>query len=161
MMSSRKLRVGIFTFCLGVIAIPLEAQACSGPAPVCELFTRFIDTFNARDFDAFRGTFADDISFFVDRPFPPQRLDGRLAAEGVFRNGFAASHSAVGGATPPAPPPLVPLDLRVQAYGDVAIVSFIIRRPTEVARRTLVMHRGPTGWRIVHIHASSADVARE
>ena len=122
---------------------------------------RFIDAFNARDFEAFRSTFADDITFFVDRPFPPQRLDGRIAAEGVFREGFAASHPSAGGAAPPLPPPLVPIDLRVQAFGDVAVVSFVVRRPTEVARRTLVLHRGSAGWRVVHIHASSADVVKE
>ena len=138
-----------------------QVQACSGPAGVCELVTRFLDAFNARDFDAFRSTFADDITFFVDRPFPPQRLDGRLAAEGVFRAGFGAFNPPAGGVVPPLPPPLIPIDLRVQAFGDVAVVSFVVRRPTEVARRTLVLHHGPVGWRVIHIHASSADVARE
>ena len=138
-----------------------QVPACTGPTGMCELVTRFLDAFNARDFDTLRSTFAGDITFFVDRPFPPQRLDGRLAAEGVFRKGFAAFHPPAGGTVPPLPPPLVPVDLQVQAFGDVAVVSFMIRRPTEVARRTLVLHRGPAGWRVVHIHASSADVAKE
>lgn len=138
-----------------------QVQTCSGPTGVCALVTRFLDAFNARDFDTFRSTFADDITFFVDRPFPPQRLDGRLAAEGVFKAGFAAFHPPTGGVVPPLPPPLVPIDLQVQAFGDVAVVSFVVRRPTEVARRTLVLHNGPAGWRVIHIHASSADVARE
>lgn|GEM_PF-512606 len=138
-----------------------QAESCRGPTGVCELVARFLNAFNARDFDAFRSTFADDITFFVDRPFPPQRLDGRLAAEGVFEAGFAASHPPAGGVVQPLPPPLVPIDLEVQAFGDVAVVSFVLRRPTEVARRTLVLHQSSVGWRVVHIHASSSDVARE
>ena len=161
--------VAVVMLCLPLAVRRLEAQAgvasqvsaCSGPAGVCALVTRFVDAFNARDFDTFRSTFADDITFFVDRPFPPQRLDGRLAAEGVFKEGFAAFHPPAGGVVPPLPPPLVPIGLQVQAYGDVAVVSFVVRRPTEVARRTLVVHRDRVGWRVVHIHASSSDVAKE
>jgi len=150
--------VAVVTLCLPVT---VRAQACNGPTGVCELVNRFLDAFNARDFDTFRSTFADDITFFVDRPFPPQRLNGRIAAEGVFKQGFAAFHPSAGGVVPPLPPPLVPIDLQVQAFGDVAVVSFVVRRPTEVARRTLVLYRSPVGWRVVHIHASSADVAKE
>jgi ketosteroid isomerase-like protein len=150
--------VAVVTLCLPVAA---RGQACNGPTGVCELVNRFLDAFNARDFETFRSTFADDITFFVDRPFPPQRLNGRIAAEAVFKQGFAAFHPPAGGVVPPLPPPLVPIDLQVQAFGDVAVVSFVVRRPTEVARRTLVLYRGPVGWRVVHIHASSADVAKE
>lgn len=132
---------------------------CVGPAPVCALLTRFITAFNARDFEAFRQTFADDISFFVDRPFPPQRLDGRAAAENVFAAGFARYGPRGKDPKPPLPPPLVPSHLRVQAFGNVAIITFEVVRPNEVARRTLVAQLQGSEWRIVHIHASSADTA--
>ena len=134
-------------------------EPCVGPAPVCALLTRFITAFNARDFEAFRETFADDISFFVDRPFPPLRLDGRAAAENVFAAGFARYGPQGKDPKPPLPPPLVPSHLRVQAFGDVAIITFEVVRPNEVARRTLVAQLQGSEWRIVHIHASSADTA--
>lgn len=134
-------------------------EPCDGPAPVCALLDRFLTAFNARDFEAFRQTFADDISFFVDRPFPPRRLDGRAAVEGVFESGFAPFGPSRREPKPPLPPPLVPSHLRVQAFGDVAVITFEVVRPTELARRTLVAHRAGGEWRIVHIHASSADVA--
>lgn len=128
---------------------------------MCELVARFLAGFNSRDFEAFRRTFADEITFFVDRPYPPLRVDGRAAAEAVFASGFAAYSPPPGGAAPPLPPPLVPVNLHVQAFGDVAVVSFVVQRPNEVARRTLVVHRDQVGWRVVHIHASSADVKPE
>lgn len=134
-------------------------EPCEGPAPVCALLSRFITAFNARDFEAFRQTFADDISFFVDRPFPPQRLDGRGAAENVFAAGFARYGSRAREPKPPLPPPLVPSHLRVQAFADVAIITFEVVRPNEVARRTLVAQLQGSEWRIVHIHASSTDTA--
>lgn len=135
-----------------------DLATCDGPAPVCSLVARFIAAFNARDLDAFRHTFADDISFFVDRPFPPKRLDGRAAAEAVFSPGFAPYGPHASGPKPPLPPPIVPSHLRVQALGDVAIVTFELVRPTELARRTLIVRRESDGeWRIAHMHASSAD----
>ena len=134
-------------------------EPCEGPAPVCALLSRFVSAFNARDFEAFRQTFADDISFFVDRPFPPARLDGRAAAERVFAAGFAPYAPRAREPKPPLPPPLIPSHLRVQAFGDVAIITFEVSRPSEVARRTLVAQLQGSDWRIVHIHASSADIA--
>ena len=141
-----------------VSPVVAPTEPCDGPAPVCALVLKFVAAFNARDFEVFRQTFADDLSFFVDRPYPPERLDGRAAAEGVFAGGFAPYGPSSDASRPPLPPPLVPSHLRVQAFGDVAIVTFEVVRPKELARRTLVVHREGGGeWRIVHIHASSAD----
>lgn len=138
-------------------AILPGSEPCNGPEPVCALLRTFLTAFNARDFDAFRQTFADDISFFVDRPYPPRRLDGRAAAEAVFAGGFAPYGAAASDPKPPLPTPLIPSHLRVQAFGDVAIITFEVVRPAELARRTLVARREAGEWRIVHIHASSAD----
>ena len=131
---------------------------CDGPADLCVFFERYLAAFNARDFDGFRATFADDITVFFDRPLPPERA-GRAAVEAVFRRGFAFSHPPAGTPQPPLPPPLVPVDLRLQVYGDVAVISFLVHAPGELARRTLVVRRQPDGWRVVHIHASSSDVS--
>lgn len=131
---------------------------CDATVPVCALLREFITAFNARDFEAFRRTFSDDISFFVDRPYPPRRLDGRAAAEAVFSAGFAPYGPSAVAAKPPLPTPIVPSHLRVQTYGDVAVITFELARATEIARRTLVARRESGVWRIVHIHGSSADV---
>ena len=135
-----------------------RASECNGLSDICEFMKRYVDAFNTRDFDAFRATFADDITFFVDRPFPPQRVDGKAAAEAIFRRGFAYYHPTAGVAAPPLPPPIVPAELRLQAFGDAAVVSFVLNDSTQVARRTLVLHRTSSGWHVVHIHGSSADI---
>lgn len=140
------------------ISLAGRGSDCDGPADLCAFFDRYLAAFNARDFEAFRATFADDITVFFDRPLPPERA-GRAAVEAVFRRGFAYSHPPAGTPQPPLPPPLVPLDLHLQLYGDVAVISFLVRNPGELARRTVVVRRQPGGWRVVHIHASSADIA--
>ena len=140
-----------------VEAVNANAAPCDGPVAVCALLAKFLTAFNERDFDTFRSTFAKDITFFVDRPFPPRRVDGRAAAEGVFAGGFAPYGPTASSPRPPLPPPLIPSRLRVQVFGDAALITFEVIRPTELARRTLVAQRDGNDWRIVHIHASSGD----
>jgi ketosteroid isomerase-like protein len=56
---------------------------------------------------------------------------------------------------------ILPEDLLVQDYGDVAIVTFHLRKTTW--RRTAVMRNVGGAWRVVHMHASpmEAPAARE
>lgn len=127
---------------------------CGGPPEVCGFFETFVAALNRRDWAAFRATFADDITVIFERPGPPQRQDGREAVEAVFRNIFPQPGSAPG----PLPPPLVPEGILVQSYGDVAIVSFHLPRQGQMARRTLVLHRTPRAWEVIHIHGSVTDL---
>lgn len=139
-------------------ALPSDTTACRADRSICDFFHVYLDAFNRRDLAAFRATFADDITVLFDRPLSPERRDGRAAVETIFQRGFA--YYAATSTTParPLPPPLVPQDLLIQAFGDVAVISFLVPTPSEVARRTVVIHRGPTGWKVVHIHASSGDI---
>jgi ketosteroid isomerase-like protein len=153
----RRLRatLGFLSLC---VALPLGAQArtpCLGPEDVCRFFATFLSALNRRDWGAFRATFADDITVIFASPGPPERQDGRAAVEAVFQNIFPR----LGSAPNPLPAPLQPDSVRVQDFGDVAIVSFLLRRPGQLYRRTLVFHRTLAGWRVVHIHGSSADLS--
>jgi hypothetical protein len=50
----------------------------------------------------------------------------------------------------------------VQIYGDTAIATFHLDdRPGFLNRRTIVLHRSRTGWKIVHLHASEVPVGSE
>ena len=126
---------------------------------VKQAFESFIRAFNNLEWDAFRNTFADDITIF--NPDIPEasglgRLDGRQQVEASFKSVFAATLQQASG-----PPYLhiVPKNVRVQIYGDSAIVTFQFERDGfSFGRRTMVFHRESAGWRIVHIHAS--NVAR-
>lgn len=130
------------------------ATACETPREACAFFDDYLSALNRRDWDAFRGTFDDQISVMFDRPGPPERRDGRAAVEELFRRIFPPS----GDRPTRLPPAIRPLDLLAQDFGDVVVVSFHIRSSDEIARRTVVLHRTSRGWRVVHIHASSFDV---
>ena len=123
-------------------------------------FERFISAFNALDWNSFRACFADDASVF--NPDIPQvaslhRLDGRVDIERTFRAVFEASHQD----TVPGGPRIVPENLRIQRFGDTAIVTFEFKRANaSFGRRTLVLHRQGDSWLIVHIHASNATRAQ-
>jgi hypothetical protein len=146
--------------CLTTAGIsPISAQATAGcvqPKDACAFFTSYLAAFNHRDWQAFRATFADDITVMFDRPAPPERQTGRAAVEAMFSRVFPAPGSPAG----PLPPPLVPEDLLAQDLGDAVVISFIARGPGVLARRSVILHRTPVGWRVAHIHASSSDIAQ-
>lgn len=125
--------------------------ACRVPVEACVFVDSFFTALNQRDWSAFRLTLDDSISIFLEEPAPPERFDGRAPAESLFARIFPPAT----GPRPPLPPPIVPLHLRVQDFGDVMLVSFEIARTKATARRTLVLHRTASGWRIVHIHGSA------
>ncbi len=53
---------------------------------------------------------------------------------------------------------LVPLDVAIEVWQDVALVTFHLDRPPTMGRRTLVFQRQGQRWRIVHLHASGISV---
>jgi len=138
-------------------APPSNAQSptgCNTPQDACALFDRFLGAFNRRDWDAFRVTLADDVTAMLDSPDHPERLDGRAAVEEFFHRIFPPA-----GSQPRQPSrPVLPDKLLVQDLGDAVIISFHIRFPDAIARRTLVLRRTTLGWRVAHIHGSSFDL---
>jgi ketosteroid isomerase-like protein len=111
----------------------------------------YLDTLNNADFDAFRRFFVDDATAFSPWAEFADRATGRERVMDAFRPAFARWR-----ATLPGPPYLhiVPEDLHIQQVDDVAIVTFHARDEPSLGRRTLVLRRGPDGWKIVHLHAS-------
>ncbi len=137
-----------------VAAPPARAQnaaECSTPREACALLHTFLTAFNQRNWAAFRATLADDITVIVDSPALPERRDGRAAAEEVFLRIFPPA----GQQPTRLPPPLRPVNLLAQDFGDVVVVSFQLAAPDGVGRRTLVLHKTAAGWRVAHIHGSS------
>jgi len=52
---------------------------------------------------------------------------------------------------------LDPKDLLVQTDGQMALCTFHLEAPTNLARRTIVLIRRAGAWKILHIHASNAQ----
>lgn len=53
---------------------------------------------------------------------------------------------------------LDPKDLLVQTDGQMALCTFHLETPTNLARRTIVLIRRGAAWKILHIHASNVQV---
>jgi len=136
---------------LALLSAPLEASAADATDDPRAAFEHFIAAFNALDWNAFRACFADDASVF--NPDIPEvgtlhRLDGRADIERVFQGMFAPGSAS---------PHIVPEHLRIQRFGDTAVITFEFRRPgASFGRRTVVLNREQGRWLIVHIHASNA-----
>ncbi len=152
------MRPSAFAVLAIAIGLPCSAQAqssCTQPKEACAFFDTFLTALNQRDWPTFRGTLGDSISIFLEDPAPGQRVDGRVAAEGLFSQIFPPP-----GVIPASlPAPIVPVHLRVQSFGDLAIITFEIHRPSVVSRRTLVAQRGAHGWQVVHIHGSARPLS--
>ena len=134
----RSLLLAVIALLAGPAGAHLPAQSSTGcvtPRDPCAFFDAYLAAFNHRDWDAFRATFDDSITVMFDRPAPPDRRDGRVAVEEFFRRVFPPP-----GQPGQLPPPVRPDHLLAQDLGDVVIVSFHIRAPGELARRTVVLH---------------------
>jgi len=53
---------------------------------------------------------------------------------------------------------LDPKDLLVQTDGQMALCTFHLEAPTNLARRTIVLIRRAGAWKILHIHASNIQL---
>lgn len=114
----------------------------------------FLVAFENLEWDRFRQCFDDDATVFFPAPSLPHRHDGRAA----FEAGFADVFAQIRKAAPTGPPfhRLTPEDLHVAVFGaDAAVVTFHLRNAERLARRTVVMGKRDTGWRIVHLHATN------
>jgi ketosteroid isomerase-like protein len=110
-----------------------------------EAMNGFMAALNDLDAERINGYFAGNASAF----FPvvkAERLDGHAGIAAVFRDFVAGTPNKMN---------IVPEDLRVDDYGDVAVISFNVRNPNVISRRTFVWKRLGNEWRIVHMHASN------
>ena len=117
-----------------------------------------LTAFNNLDMPAFLDCFADDATVFHPPSAPPRtfptRIQGRAEIQRTFEVVFAQIRAGSGRTAAPYQD-LQPQDLQVQRFDDAAVVTFHLGTPAARSRRTLVLHRIGTGWRIVHLHAST------
>ncbi len=131
---------------IALITALLFAAACATARheDAGDAMRAWMDALNALDEARIVDAFAEDATAF----FPvvkAERVDGKAAIAAVFHDYVAGSRKTN----------IVPEDLRVQQFGDVAVVTFNVHNPSAVSRRTFVWRRDAHGWRIVHLHASN------
>ncbi len=113
----------------------------------------FLGAFDSLNWPAFTSHLSDSVDAYWPRPDSAERLRNRAAVEAQYQAFFDRIRT-----TRPGPPylHLKVTHFEVRVFDDVGLVTFELADvPDTIGRRTLVFHRDPAGWRIVHLHASN------
>jgi ketosteroid isomerase-like protein len=114
------------------------------------LLSAFLHAFSLLDINAMLDCFAPEATAFFPVEHQRTRLEDRDAIRIAFDSVLQRVRTA--GASCMA---LVPENLVMQECGDTAVATFHLRGD-HLSRRTVVLQRQESGWRIVHLHASNA-----
>jgi hypothetical protein len=114
--------------------------------------SEFLISFNNLDTTKF-DTFFDEsvIVFFPPSVKYPYKVTGKTEVLRKFHSLFSNIRSTNAG------PPFLKLDPQkkdVRLEGHIAIVTFELKDPTLLGRRTLIFKRIGQKWKIIHLHAS-------
>lgn len=139
----------ISTLCFVLFSL---AETPSEPLEVARFLESFVDSFNNLEWDRFRDHFSDEATVFFPAPYAPERASGRAAVEDGFRGVFERWRNER-----PGPPYLDirPLDVKVQSYGEIHVVTFHLADGEKRSRRTFVLGKEGGELKILHLHASS------
>lgn len=130
-----------------------SAEKRSDSAEVAQAARSFLGAFDSLNWPAFAAHLSDSVDAYWPRPDTAERLRNRAAVESEYKAFFERIRAARPG------PPYLHLkvtDFDVRVFENVGLVTFELADvPDTLGRRTLVFHRDPAGWRIVHLHASN------
>jgi ketosteroid isomerase-like protein len=118
-----------------------------------DTLNQFLSAVMSQNLERIMPFFNDDAQMFSPLGTYAARLDGRAAIGKQFESIMAAIKSQHGGGLKIEPQEI---DARELAP-NVALITFHLRLPGPLHRRSFVMTRGASGWRITHIHASIAS----
>ena len=122
---------------------------------VRDTLNKFLRAVESRDIERIMAFFTEDAQMFSPMGTFPSRLDGRAAIGKQFGAILEAVKAQAGGTLK-----LEPQDIDVRELGaEAALITFHLKMPGPLHRRSFVMTRGTGGWRIAHIHASIASPA--
>ena len=148
----RKAAIVMLLLCAGSV----QAQSPEEP-DVRRAVNDFVRAFVNLDWERFRASFDSNATVFFPRA--GRRAEEKQSIEAGFQQVFAKAREARKSA-----PYLTiePHDMKVQAFGDTAIVTFHLDDdPAKIQRRTVVLHKTKVGWKIVHIHASEVAAQQD
>jgi uncharacterized protein (TIGR02246 family) len=124
-----------------------------GNADVRETLDRFFRAVESRAPDRIAPFFEEDAQMFSPLGTYPLRLDGRAAIMEQFKAISEALKQM------PTPIRIDPQDMIVREFGDIALVTFHLKLPGPLHRRSFILRKRDGHWRIAHIHASIASPA--
>ncbi len=122
------------------------------PPEVARFLDSFVESFENLEWDRFRDHFSEEATVFFPAPYAAERASGRAAVEEGFRGVFERWRKER-----PGPPYLEiqPLDVMVQSYGEIHVVTFHLDGGESRSRRTFVLGREGGELKVLHLHASS------
>jgi ketosteroid isomerase-like protein len=124
-----------------------------GNSDVRETLDGFFRAVESRDLDRITPYFEEDAQMFSPLGTYPARLDGRAAIMEQFRAISEALKQM---------PTLIridPQEMVVREFGDIALVTFHLKLPGPLHRRSFILRKRDGPWHIAHIHASIASPA--
>jgi ketosteroid isomerase-like protein len=118
---------------------------------VRETLDGFFRAVESRELDRIAPFFEEDAQMFSPLGTYPARLDGRAAVMEQFK--------AIGEALKQMPTPIRidPQELIVREFGEIALVTFHLKLPGPLHRRSFILRKRDGRWHIAHIHASIAS----
>jgi nicotinamidase-related amidase/ketosteroid isomerase-like protein len=114
------------------------------------LLNAFVQAFSRLDLESMLACFADDATAFFPAEHEANRLQGKEAIRPAF--GAVIERLRDRGVNHL---PLEPVELKLDEQGGSVVATFHLEGDT-LGRRTFVLCRTGTDWRIVHLHASNA-----
>jgi ketosteroid isomerase-like protein len=131
----------------------------AAPSAITEFLTGFIEDFNNLDWPSFRARFCDDATVFFPQQYRVGRATGRLETDAAWNAVFGSLRAASGKTAPPFMH-LQPQEIVVQELSGAAIATFTLQSGASgtVGRRSLVLTETVDGWRIAHLHGSTASI---
>ena len=124
-----------------------------GNADVRATLDRFFRAVESREPDRIAPFFEEDAQMFSPLGTYPARLDGRAAIMEQFKAISEALKQM------PTPIRIDPQEMIVREFGDIALVTFHLKLPGPLHRRSFILRKRAGGWHIAHIHASIASPA--
>jgi ketosteroid isomerase-like protein len=116
----------------------------------------FLAAFANRDLPAFSEFFAEDATMF----FPPSATGSpsrRVEGKTEIRRAFTEFYDRLGlGRTTGRQ--IQPQGLLIQRYDSFAVVTFHLGSDSTRGRRSFVLRRTGSEWKVVHLHASDSPI---
>ncbi len=149
------LTVILVVCCSSQLAVAQNRQSINADsAGVARTLNDFVDSFRNLEWEKFNSYFSEDATvFFPPSANYPERANNKREIDQVFGRVFANARKRK--ATPPYLD-IEPMELKIQVIGPIAITTFMLNDPDMLGRRTIVLKKEGSVWRIVHLHASGA-----
>lgn len=154
----RRRRLGVVVVLIALAAgyagaVAAQSRSADETRAVRRAAEHFLRVFENLDWERFRATWASEPTVFFPFGDTPERVTGRRAVEARWQRFFDETRAQTQG------PPylrLDPRDLRVDQYGDAALVTFTLGGAGvgSVGRRTLLFVKENGEWKLAHLHAS-------